>query len=60
MRDDISTLITTEIDAHQPEARATFERLAGNLGALGFLIDMLSVQPQMAKSLFVFDAKPAR
>ena len=26
-------------------------------GALGFLIDMLSVQPQMAKSLFVFDAE---
>ena len=34
-----------------------FDRLAGNLGALGFLIDMLSVQPQLAKSLFVFDAE---
>ena len=56
MRDDISALIATEIDAKQPDARATFERLAGNLGALGFLIDMLSVQPQMAKSLFVYDA----
>ena len=33
-----------------------FDRLAGNLGALGFLIDMLSVQPQLAKSLFVYDA----
>ena len=32
------------------------ERLASNLGALGFLIDMLSVQPAMAKSLFTFDA----
>ena len=36
---------------------AVFERLAGNLSALGFLIDMLSVQPQLAKSLFVFDAE---
>src|SRR6185295_10140831 len=26
------------------------------LSALGFMIDMLSVQPQLAKSLFVFDA----
>ncbi len=56
MRDDINALIATEIDAQQPQTRATFERLAGNLGALGFLIDMLSVQPQMAKSLFVYDA----
>ena len=31
---------------------AAFERLADNLGALSFLIDMLSVQLQMAKSLF--------
>ena len=34
-----------------------FDRIAGNLSALGFLIDMLSVQPQLAKSLFVFDAE---
>ena len=33
----------------------TFDRLADNLGALSFLIDMLSVQPQLAKSLFRFD-----
>jgi chemosensory pili system protein ChpA (sensor histidine kinase/response regulator) len=56
MRDDINGLIATEIDPQQPAARSMFERLAGNLGALGFLIDMLSVQPQLAKSLFVFDA----
>ena len=33
----------------------TFDRLADNLGALSFMIDMLSVQPQMAQSLFRFD-----
>jgi chemosensory pili system protein ChpA (sensor histidine kinase/response regulator) len=50
MREDIDHLIATE------HSDVSFERLAGNLGALGFLIDMLSVQPQMAKSLFVFNA----
>jgi chemosensory pili system protein ChpA (sensor histidine kinase/response regulator) len=57
MREDIDGMITTEVDPQQVVQSGTFDRLAGNLGALGFLIDMLSVQPQMAKSLFVFDAK---
>jgi chemosensory pili system protein ChpA (sensor histidine kinase/response regulator) len=51
MRDDIDRLVADPAAA----GNVPFERLAGNLGALGFLIDMLSVQPQMAKSLFVFD-----
>ena len=38
-----------------PCTSGSFDRLADNLGALSFLIDMLSVQPQMAKSLFRFD-----
>lgn len=60
MRDEVEGLVQTEIDpAHGPRT-ALFDRLAGNLGALGFLIDMLSVQPQLAKSLFVFDAKTGR
>ena len=54
MRDDVDGLIATETETKAQPAR--FEHLAGNLGALGFLIDMLSVQPQLAKSLFVFDA----
>jgi chemosensory pili system protein ChpA (sensor histidine kinase/response regulator) len=53
MRDDIDTLIAAE--RADPQSGA-FERLADNLGALSFLIDMLSVQPQMAKSLFRFEA----
>ena len=56
MRDDVDALAQTEVDPRARTAAGTFDRLAGNLGALGFLIDMLSVQPQMAKSLFVFDA----
>ena len=53
MRDDVDTLAASTDTAADAVA---VERLAGNLGALGFLIDMLSVQPAMAKSLFAFDA----
>src|SRR5471032_254714 len=35
-------------------------RLAANVGALGFLIDLLGMQPQLAKSLFRFDADSGR
>lgn len=55
MRDDVDHLAAHEIDIAKIHEAGTFDRLAGNLGALGFLIDMLSVQPQMAKSLFVYD-----
>jgi chemosensory pili system protein ChpA (sensor histidine kinase/response regulator) len=56
MRDEIDGLIATEVDPQRIAHAGVFDRLAGNLGALGFLIDMLSVQPQMAKSLFRYDA----
>ena len=56
MRDDVDGMAATEVDPERVEQAGVFDRLAGNMGALGFLIDMLSVQPQMAKSLFRFDA----
>lgn len=56
MRDEVDTLAATQVDPQRATQAGTFDRLAGNLGALGFLIDMVSVQPQLAKSLFVFDA----
>ena len=56
MRDDIDGLASTAVDTERVAQAGVFDRIAGNLGALGFLIDMLSVQPQMAKSLFVYDA----
>ena len=56
MRDEVDGLIATEVDPQRIAQAGVFDRLAGNLGALGFLIDMLSVQPQMAKSLFRYDA----
>ncbi|HSW08179.1 Hpt domain-containing protein [Aquabacterium sp.] len=55
MRDDIDELANTEVDAARAAEVGTFDRLADNLGALSFLIDMVSVQPQLAKSLFRFD-----
>ena len=55
MRDDVDALAATEVDPQQAIKAGTFDRLADNLGALSFLIDMLSVQPQLAKSLFRFD-----
>jgi chemosensory pili system protein ChpA (sensor histidine kinase/response regulator) len=56
MRDDVDALSAAAKDEKTPDAAIT-ERLATNLGALGFLIDMLNVQPAMAKALFAFDAK---
>ncbi len=55
MRDEVDRLSNTEVDASLEGPRATFDRLANNLGQLGFLIDMLSVQAPLAKSMFRFD-----
>ncbi len=55
MRDEVDGLVSTEVDPERIRQAGVFDRLAGNLSALGFLIDMLSVQPQMAKSLFAYD-----
>ncbi|HEY4958692.1 MAG TPA: hybrid sensor histidine kinase/response regulator, partial [Caldimonas sp.] len=57
MRDEVDGLVSTEVDPERIASAGVFDRLAGNLSALGFMIDMLSVQPQMAKSLFVYDAE---
>jgi chemosensory pili system protein ChpA (sensor histidine kinase/response regulator) len=57
MRDDVDGLIHAAGDAAQFDRSSAIDRLAGNLGALGFLIDMLAAQPHVAKSLFVFNAK---
>jgi chemosensory pili system protein ChpA (sensor histidine kinase/response regulator) len=56
MRDEVDGLASTVVDTARVVQTGVFDRLAGNLGALGFLIDMLSVQPQLAKSLFTFDS----
>jgi chemosensory pili system protein ChpA (sensor histidine kinase/response regulator) len=55
MRDTVEDIITTEVEEEQARAAGTFEKLGINLGALGFLIDMLNYQPALAKKLFVWD-----
>ena len=39
------------------DASRDFDSLGNNLGALGFLIDMFTYQPAVARRLFVFDAE---
>nr|HET7860141.1 Hpt domain-containing protein [Caldimonas sp.] len=55
MRDEVDGLVSTQVDPDKVAKAGVFDRIAGNLSALGFMIDMLSVQPQMAKSLFVYE-----
>jgi chemosensory pili system protein ChpA (sensor histidine kinase/response regulator) len=54
MRDSVERLLITGVDT--PQRRKTdFEKLGNSLGTLGFLIDMLSYQRELAKKLFVYD-----
>ena len=55
MRGDVDALAQTEVEPQLAIQAGSFDRLADNLGALSFLIDMLSVQPGLAKSLFRYD-----
>ena len=53
MRETADRLVLGEIaEAERPQV---FDKLANSLGAMGFLIDMLSYQRSMARKLFVFD-----
>ncbi|MBT2334361.1 Hpt domain-containing protein [Variovorax paradoxus] len=54
MRDDVEQMLVG--NASPIEEMQSFDALGNNLGALGFLIDMLGYQPALAKRLFVFDA----
>ena len=60
MRNEVDELANTEVDIERAAPRELFDRLANNLGALGFLIDMLGVQPHLAKTQFVFDEASGR
>ena len=55
MREDVDVVL-----AGADGAQTATARLADNLGGLSFLIDMLGVQPHLAKSLFRFDADTGR
>ncbi len=53
MRDTVDRLLINDIP--QEERQSAFEKLGNSMGALGFLIDMLSYQRTMARKLFVYD-----
>ncbi|MEY2843651.1 MAG: hypothetical protein RI920_1688, partial [Pseudomonadota bacterium] len=55
MRHDIEHLLQPEADLDLAAEQGVFDRVATNLGALGFLIDMMGVQPSLAKTLFAWD-----
>ncbi len=55
MREAVDHLLVPGADLDQAAQDGVFDRLATNLGALGFLIDMMGVQPALAKSLFTMD-----
>ena len=55
MRENVDQLLAER--SRRPTRSSAFDSLGNNLGALGFLIDMLSYQPALAKRLFVFDAE---
>jgi len=52
MRDSVEQFLVDEVQAG---ANEVFEKLGNSLGAMGFLIDMLSYQRALAKQLFVYD-----
>jgi chemosensory pili system protein ChpA (sensor histidine kinase/response regulator) len=54
MRDSVERFLVDDIDLETART-GIFEKLGNSLGALGFLIDMLSYQRAMAKKLFAYD-----
>ncbi len=57
MRDRIQEFAGVNYDFESARIHGIFDKFGNNLGALGFLIDMLSYQPALVKKLFVFDTK---
>ena len=54
MRDSVEKFLVDEIGARGSNTEV-FEKLGNSLGAMGFLIDMLSYQRALAKKLFLYD-----
>ena len=52
MRDNVEQFL---VDQVQDGATGVFEKLGNSLGAMGFLVDMLSYQRALAKQLFIYD-----
>lgn len=59
MREAVEAIMIAE-EPDEAQGPGTFDKLGNNLGALGFLIDMLNYQPALAKKLFVYDEANAQ
>ncbi|GAB4209187.1 MAG: hypothetical protein Fur0019_15750 [Tibeticola sp.] len=57
MRAGVEGLLHDGASQSPADLQSPFDSLANNLGALGFLLDMLNYQPALAKKLFTFDAE---
>ena len=57
MRDRVEEFEFSSFNFEQARVAGVIDKFGNNLGALGFLIDMLNYQPALVKKLFVFDAK---
>jgi len=57
MRQDVEALQLPDADLAAAAEAGVHDRLASNLSAVGFLVDMLGVQPNLVKSLFAFNAE---
>jgi chemosensory pili system protein ChpA (sensor histidine kinase/response regulator) len=54
IRSSVEQFLVDDVDA-QTARHGIFEKIGSSLGAMGFLIDMLSYQRALAKKLFVYD-----
>lgn len=55
MRESVEEFSQPGFDFEHARATGLIDKFGNNLGALGFLIDMLNYQPALVKKLFVFD-----
>ena len=55
MRASVEEFSVPAFDFEHARATGIIDKFGNNLGALGFLIDMLNYQPALVKKLFVFD-----
>jgi chemosensory pili system protein ChpA (sensor histidine kinase/response regulator) len=56
MRDRVEEFELPDFNFEHARSAGVFDKFGNNLGALGFLIDMLNYQPALVKKLFVYDA----
>ncbi len=57
MKEKVDEFLEPSFDFDNARDNGEIDKFGNNLGALGFLIDMLNYQPSIVKNLFVFNAE---